>query len=93
MNSDYSYCIGACEPLCSDCKRHCPPQEPCKPYMKWWISPMARDNKCIYFDPKRDDYAYRAKKTSTTRKVKFAEGVYNKTPRDKETGRFISKNK
>lgn len=42
---------------------------------------------------RQDDYAYRAKKTSKTRKVKFAEGVYNKTPRDKETGRFISKKK
>lgn len=39
---------------------------------------------------RHDDYAYRAKKTSKTRKEKFAEGVYKRTPRDKVTGRFLS---
>lgn len=40
---------------------------------------------------RRDDYAYRAKKTSKTRKERFSEGVYKRTPRDKDTGRFLSK--
>ena len=55
MNSDYTYCIGACEPLCKNCKRHCPPSEACKSYMKWWMAPMAKNNECIYFDPKNND--------------------------------------
>lgn len=37
---------------------------------------------------RRDDYAYRAKKTSKTRKEKYAEGVYSDSPRDEKTGRF-----
>lgn len=40
-----------------------------------------------------DDYAYRAKKTSATRKKNFARGLYPSTPRDADTGQFISKDK
>lgn len=39
------------------------------------------------------DYACRAKKTSTTRKENFARGLYPSTPRDAATGQFISKDK
>ena len=38
-----------------------------------------------------EDYTFRAKKTSATRKIKFASGEYSKTPRDIRTGRFVSK--
>lgn len=40
-----------------------------------------------------EDYAYRAKKTSATRKENFARGLYPSTPRDAATGQFISKDK
>lgn len=29
MNKDYTYCIGACEPICELCKRHYPVGKPC----------------------------------------------------------------
>lgn len=40
---------------------------------------------------RRDDYAYRAKKISMSQKEKYAAGVGRITPRDKDTGRFLSK--
>lgn len=52
MNRDYTYCIGACEPLCNQCKRHCPPSVPTHPNQVWWIAPEAKNNKCINFDKK-----------------------------------------
>lgn len=52
MNKDYTYCIGACEPLCKKCKRYYPPNVPCLPEQKWWMPPEAKNNKCINFDKK-----------------------------------------
>lgn len=38
-----------------------------------------------------DDYAYRSKKTSETRKAKFAQGLYPQQPKDADTGQFVGK--
>lgn len=38
MNRDYTYCIGACEPLCKKCKRHYPPSVPSHPDQIWWMA-------------------------------------------------------
>lgn len=52
MNRDYTYCIGACEPLCKKCKRHYPPSVPLHPDQIWWMAPQAKNNECECFDPK-----------------------------------------
>lgn len=59
-----------------------------------WVRRTARRLGLRHSDEYRsDDYAFRAKKTSATRKDKFARGLYPSTPRDAETGRFVCKSK
>lgn len=55
MNRDYTYCVGACEPLCNHCKRHCLLGNPTYPNQLWWMTLAAKNNKCINFDPKNDE--------------------------------------
>lgn len=57
-----------------------------------WVRRTARKLGLQHSEQYRaEDYAFRAKKTSATRKEKFAKGLYSTTPRDAETGRFLKK--
>lgn len=50
MNNDYTYCIGACEPICNRCKRHVPPTQASTPEQQWWMQPEAKDGNCPNVD-------------------------------------------
>lgn len=50
MKKDYTYCIGACEPICNRCKRHVPPTEASTPEQVYWMQPEAKNGNCPNID-------------------------------------------